>query len=217
MPVGAAEAAVFREGTATLPPGSTLLLYTDGLVERRDVPLDQRLDDLAEVAKRAGGSVEEVCDAVLGGVLGDSGGADDVALIAVRTEAAVARRLTLTLPAEPGSLVTIRRRLARFLRGTGAAEIEAYEITLAISEAAGNAIEHAYGPGDATFDVEAELVEHDVVAWVRDTGAWRESRDDLRGRGLKIIGGVMDSSEVSHEDHGTVVHMRRRLSNGLPA
>jgi len=218
MPIGAVDAASFREGTATLAPGSTLLLYTDGLVERRDVSLDERLDQLAEAAVAAGdGSLEDLCEGVLSRVLGDGSGADDVALIAVRTEAAAARRLSMTLPAEPGSLVTIRRRLARFLRGTGASELEAYEITLAVSEAAGNAIEHAYGPGDATFDVEAEIVEDDIVACVRDRGAWRDARDDHRGRGLKIIGGVMDSTEVSHEEPGTSVHMRRRLSNEVPA
>ena len=217
MPVGAAEAAVFHEGTATLLPGSTLLLYTDGLVERRDIPLDQRLDQLAEVALRAGDTPDDICNRVLTGVLGEGAGADDVALIAVRTEAALARHLRLTLPAEPGSLVTIRRRLARFLNGAGASDMEAYEITLAISEAAGNAIEHAYGPGDATFDIEAELVEDDVVACVRDQGEWRESRDDHRGRGLKIIRGTMDSVDVSREEDGTVVHMRRRLTAGVPA
>jgi PAS domain S-box-containing protein len=217
MPVGASEAAVFREGAATLLPGSTLLLYTDGLVERRDVPLDERLDELAGVALRAGGTPDDICNRVLAGVLGEGAGADDVALIAVRTEPALARHLRLTLPAEPGSLVTIRRRLARFLNGTGASDMEAYEITLAISEAAGNAIEHAYGPGDATFDIEAELVDDDVVACVRDQGEWRESRDDHRGRGLNIIRGVMDSAEVSREEDGTVVHMRRRLTAGVPA
>jgi PAS domain S-box-containing protein len=217
MPVGAAQAAVFREGTATLLPGSTLLLYTDGLVERRDIPLDERLEELAEVAVRASGTPDDICNRVLAGVLGAGAGADDVALIAVRTEEAMARHLRLTLPAEPGSLVTIRRRLARFLNGTGASDMETYEITLAISEAAGNAIEHAYGPGDATFDVEAELVEVEVVACVRDQGTWRESRDDQRGRGLNIIRGVMDSAEVSSEEDGTVVHMRRRLTAGVPA
>jgi PAS domain S-box-containing protein len=219
MPIGAADAAVFREGAAVLEPGSTLLLYTDGLVERRDVPLDERLRELAEVAERTNGSLEEVCDGVLSGVLGEEAGADDVALIAVRTEPVPAQRLVLTLPAEPGALVTLRRRLARFLHGTGASEMEAYEITLAISEAAGNAIEHAYGPGDASFQVEAELVgEEEVVASVRDSGSWRESREDHRGRGLKIIEGVMDSAEVTQsEEGGTTVRMRRRLAAEVPA
>ena len=46
VPVGATESAVFREGSATLPGEATLFLYTDGLVERRDVSLDDRLAQL---------------------------------------------------------------------------------------------------------------------------------------------------------------------------
>src|SRR5215213_114784 len=47
VPIGAADLAVFREATAQLPQGSSLMLYTDGLVERRDTPLEERLDLLA--------------------------------------------------------------------------------------------------------------------------------------------------------------------------
>jgi PAS domain S-box-containing protein len=217
MPVGAAEAAVFREASAKLAPGSTLLLYTDGLVERRDVMLDDQLDLLAEVAERVDGSVDDVCNGVLAGVLGAGAGADDVALIAVRTDPALAKQVSLTLPAEPGALVTLRRRLARFLNGAGASEMEAYEITLAISEAAGNAIEHAYGPGDATFDVEVTLEGSSVVASVSDQGGWRDPRDDHRGRGLKIIEGIMDACEIAREKQGTCVRMRRQLGERVPA
>ena len=57
----------------------------------------------------------------------------------------------------PSRCPGLRRRLARFLHAAGADDAETYEITLTVCEAAGNAIEHAYGPGDATFDVEAQL------------------------------------------------------------
>ena len=46
---------------------ASLLLYTDGLVERRDEPLERRLDALAEAADRAEGGLEGLCDAVLAG------------------------------------------------------------------------------------------------------------------------------------------------------
>ena len=80
-----------------------------------------------------------------------------------------------------------------------------------ICEAAGNAIEHAYGPGDATFDVEARLDARELVATVSDRGHWRERRGAHRGRGLNIIEGLMDKVEVSTEQEGTVVRMSRRL------
>jgi PAS domain S-box-containing protein len=212
VPVGAAEPGIFREATAVLPPGASLLLYTDGLVERRDTPLEQRLDELAEAARSGEENLEALCDSVLAGVLGEQVPSDDVALLAVRPRPVATRSLRLSLPAEPESLPGLRRRLGRFLHAVGASEEESYEITLTVCEAAGNAIEHAYGPGDATFDVEASFENGTLLAVVRDRGSWRERRGTHRGRGLKIIEGLMDDVEVSTERDGTVIRMRRRLA-----
>jgi PAS domain S-box-containing protein len=212
VPIGAADPAVFREATTVLPPGATLLLYTDGLVERRDTPLADRLDELAEVAGSAGDSLTDLCERVLSTVLGDGDPGDDVALLAVRPLPSALTHVSLTLPAEPGSLARLRRRLARFLHATGASELEQYEVTLAICEAAGNAIEHAYGPGDASFDVEVAFEAGELTASVRDSGSWREKRGEYRGRGLSIIEDLMDEVKVERDDAGTVVRMRHRLS-----
>ncbi|MGW4561598.1 PP2C family protein-serine/threonine phosphatase [Streptomyces sp. NPDC004561] len=67
-----------------LPPAGTLLLFTDGLVERRDRDIDAGLDGLAEQAARlARAPLDDLCDALLAGCgqVFD----DDVALLAVRT------------------------------------------------------------------------------------------------------------------------------------
>jgi PAS domain S-box-containing protein len=211
VPVGATDPGAFRESHETLPPGSTLLLYTDGLVERRDVALEQRLTQLAAAAAAGAHSdLERLCDAVVEDLLGGSQPADDVALLAIRPQP-LAGPLALSLPAEPEALAGLRRRLGRFLQAAGATEQERYEITLTISEAAGNAIEHAYGPGDASFDVEADIQDGEIVVAVRDRGRWRERRDERRGRGLSIIEGLMDQVEVTRERGGTTVRMRRRL------
>ncbi len=212
VPVGAADPGVFREAGAVLEPGASLLLYTDGLVERRDTPLEERLDELAEAARRSEGGLESLCDAVLAGVLGDQVPSDDVALLAVSPRPAAADAPRVSLPAEPESLAGLRRRLGRFLHAAGASEMEAYEIILTVCEAAGNAIEHAYGPSDANFDVEATFRNGTLVAVVRDSGSWRERRGAHRGRGLQIIEGLMDDVEVSSEPEGTVVRMTRRLA-----
>jgi anti-sigma regulatory factor (Ser/Thr protein kinase) len=217
VPIGASDPAVFREANAVLPPGSSLLLYTDGLVERRDESLEKRLDKLAAVAGGAGEDLNTLCDRVIEAVLGRGEPGDDVALLAVRPLPAATDRLSLTLPAEPASLAGLRRRLARFLHATGASEIEQYEVTLTICEAAGNAIEHAYGPGDATFEVEVTFVSGELEARVRDRGTWRERRGEHRGRGLSIIQELMDDVKVSAEAEGTVVTMRRRLAEARAA
>ena len=102
-------------------------------------PLEERLDQLAAVA-HAGTDLNGLCEDVLTAVLGD---ADPRRRRAARGPAlpAVDTHISLTLPAEPGSLAQLRRRLARFLHATGATEVEQYEITPTICEAAGNAIE----------------------------------------------------------------------------
>jgi serine phosphatase RsbU (regulator of sigma subunit) len=67
----------------TLPPGAVVVLYTDGLVERRDSDLDAGLDRLrTAAADLAGRPAAEVCDALLSRLAPER--ADDVALLAVR-------------------------------------------------------------------------------------------------------------------------------------
>jgi hypothetical protein len=84
IPVGI-EASVARfSHEHPLPPGSTLLLFTDGLVERRDQDIDTGLDDLAEQAARlATAPLEELCDALIS--RSRQVFDDDVALLALRT------------------------------------------------------------------------------------------------------------------------------------
>ena len=211
VPVGSVEPAVFHEGRAVLSEGSTLLLYTDGLVERRQEPLEARLGHLASAAFDVHeGDLDGLCDHVLATMLSPPERLDDVALLAVRREP-VRSDLLLRLPAEPGAVPDLRRRLTRFLNAAGASSFESYEITLAVSEAAGNAVEHAYGPADATFEVSASLEDGAVVATVRDGGRWREPRDAERGRGLRIIRALMDDVRIEANGDGTSVTMRRTL------
>ena len=157
--------------------------------------------------------LERLCEAILSGVLGSREPLDDVALLAVRPLPVGAGGVRLQLPADPEALAGLRRRVGRLLSAVGASPAETYEITLAICEAAGNAIEHAYGPEDAPFEVSVAQMDGELIASVRDFGRWRERRERQRGRGLAIIRGVMDAVEVASEGQATVVRMRRRLGS----
>jgi anti-sigma regulatory factor (Ser/Thr protein kinase) len=214
VPLGTSEAATFREEERRIDPGSTLLLYTDGLVERRDTPLDDRLAQLATVAGIAGGDLDDVCDQIVGGVLGGRRPSDDVALLAVRPQPPQAGSISLRLPADPTALAQLRRRIGRFLQTARANHREEFEIVLAVSEAAMNAIEHAYGPADAEFELEASVAEGEFRAVVRDFGRWRERRGDDRGRGLTIMDELMDDVDVQPGPSGTTVRLRRRIQGG---
>jgi serine phosphatase RsbU (regulator of sigma subunit) len=73
-----------RDGLATLPSGSTLLLFTDGLFERRGVPLDEGRAQVRDVVGRSADlPLEILCDRLLAEMLGE-GVEDDVAVLAVR-------------------------------------------------------------------------------------------------------------------------------------
>ena len=67
-----------------LPPGSTLLLYTDGLVERRDEMLEDSIGTLADAFAMVGGAPpDDVCDALLDATRAETGD-DDIALLVLR-------------------------------------------------------------------------------------------------------------------------------------
>ena len=124
VPLGTSDIA-YHEAEATIERGSTVFLYTDGLVERRDTSLDDRLAQLATVAGIAGGELGDVCDQILGGLLGGKRPSDDVALLALRPEPPTAGSLELALPADPAALAQLRQRIGRFLDASGADETRA--------------------------------------------------------------------------------------------
>jgi serine phosphatase RsbU (regulator of sigma subunit)/anti-sigma regulatory factor (Ser/Thr protein kinase)/putative methionine-R-sulfoxide reductase with GAF domain len=210
-PIGVAAARRFEETTVQLERGDTLLLYTDGLVERRGMSLDDGLAELERVmAGLAGVAPEEVCERLLQMAEADVV-ADDVAVLAVRVPAELAERLELTLPAQPGSLATVRRALQNWLTRSGVDEVTGYDVLVATGEACANAVEHAYGPGGADFHFSAELGDGVLTIAVSDEGSWRPARGSHRGRGISMMKQLMDDVQVESEEGGTTVTMTRKV------
>src|SRR5215203_1854845 len=80
------------DGIATMPEGSTLLLFTDGLFERRGVPLDEGRAQVRRILSACSGlPLEELCDRLLAEMMGDDA-EDDVAVLAVRAHPVDAER-----------------------------------------------------------------------------------------------------------------------------
>jgi PAS domain S-box-containing protein len=209
-PLGAAPHPEYDvEASASIPPGSTLLLFTDGLVERRGVSVRNGLDRLEEEARAVGADLEAMCDHVLVSLL-EGEVSDDVALLALRP-IPFAGPLQLRVPAEPSMLASLRHTLRRWLREADASPAETYEILVACGEACANAIEHPHGARTGYLELEAEYAHGEIDIRVRDSGTWRESPPPDGGFGLKLIGELMDSVEVIREADGTTVRMRRRL------
>jgi anti-sigma regulatory factor (Ser/Thr protein kinase) len=140
------------------------------------------------------------------------GGEDDIAVVALRI-VPVEAVLRVRFAADPQMLSQMRRMLARWLQAYGARPSEVADITLAAGEACANAIEHAYAPGVAYFELEAVHDEGLVTVTVRDTGRWRTARGGHRGRGLKMIAAAVDELDLRTTDAGTELVMRYRLGS----
>ncbi|MFD9406903.1 SpoIIE family protein phosphatase [Streptomyces sp. NPDC059989] len=74
----------FRTEEVPLPPGSLLVLYTDGLIEARDRDLDEGMDRLAQALHGAEQPLEDLCDGILESLL-PCAPQDDVAVLLART------------------------------------------------------------------------------------------------------------------------------------
>ena len=138
-----------------MPTGSALVLYTDGIVERPDQPLDVGMEILADLGLSLPDEPDEACRTLLDGLLSDGLAHDDVALLIARLDAPPLT-LDLVVPADPTSLV--ERAPGARAAGSGAigvGDADAYELQVACGEACANAIAHAYPPGDAHFAVRA--------------------------------------------------------------
>jgi anti-sigma regulatory factor (Ser/Thr protein kinase) len=211
--LGVSRGSRFEQVECPLPAGSTIVLYTDGVIEVRGESLDVGLERMRQLAGRGHESIEELCDSVIEELVADGRPADDVALLAARP-IPLADRLVTDWPAHADALAGLRHLLRRWLLHHGANANETYDITVACQEAAANAVEHAYAPGARTFDVEAVRVGAAIEVTVRDHGGWRSPRGTNRGRGLVLMEALMDSTDVEHTDAGTVVRLRRVLAAG---
>jgi PAS domain S-box-containing protein len=214
VPLGVLPFPSYEKESATMEPGSSLVLYTDGLIERPGQHLDDGLAELAARVREAPEDPELLCDYLLGTLVPAGGAPDDVAILTLRNLPFV-ERFRFEFTSEPEALSRMRSILRRWLRHAGAGNREIAEIVTACGEAATNAIEHAGAAVGAPFEVSGRLRGAQVEIAIRDQGRWRAPRDGDQGRGLALMRALTDTVEVSPSPQGTTVRLRRTLeSNG---
>jgi serine/threonine-protein kinase RsbW len=132
--------------------------------------------------------------------------------------------VTLVMPAKSEYLILARLALAGIAREVPMSESVLADLKLAVTEACGNAVRHAYASDHGVvrigFRVDEDQIEIDVTDEGTGLGLSRPAQapyDDLppdSGMGLAIIEAIVDELEIQDgpsETSGTLVRMRKRL------
>ncbi|MEV6642631.1 SpoIIE family protein phosphatase [Amycolatopsis sp. NPDC051371] len=202
------------EATAVVPIGSLLMLYTDGLVERRRESLDDGIDRATSAAHDArDADLADLATTLMVRLRPADGYEDDVALLLYRRSVPP---LELDFPAQPDSLASTRHWLRAWLGTASLGEDLAQDVLVATGEACANAVEHAYpeGPGDAHLS--ARFTGSRLVVTVTDRGHWKRPPPDnhvLRGRGMPMMEALADAVAVRHDTTGTTVTLEWRTGS----
>ena len=196
-----------------LSPSSTLMLYTDGLVERREQLIDNGIRHAGEVlADTIESSADVVADAVLKRLAPEDGFDDDVAIVVYRRPPAP---LKIDVLATPDLLSDIRGRIAGWLQASGIPDELAGDIVLVVNEACTNSIEHAYRAMAAgRMVVCAEARGRGISIRITDFGSWKlpDANPRTRGRGVPLMRAVSGDVTLDGTSTGTTVTMNFELA-----
>ena len=198
------------EATTTLAPGSWLVLYSDGLLERRGEPIDEGLQRVLDAAPRfRHGGAQALCDGLIAELTGDGDPEDDVVVLAVRHQPPADGAFHRRLAPDPALLAPLRADLRHWAEQRGLSPVDEGDLQLVVGEACANAVEHAYREApDGAIDVTVTPVGADLRVEVRDRGCWRPpGHTEGRGRGTGIMQTLTTHFERTTGDDGTVVTM----------
>ena len=201
------------EARVIMPARSTLLLYTDGLVERRGDSIE---DGMARAADLVGGGrsreLDDVADALMAGLEPTGGYPDDVAILLYRQPAPLA----MDFPADVRHLAPSRAALRSWLSEAGVEPDQIQDMLIATGEAVANAIEHGHrSHPDGIISLRATAVVDGLHVSVIDTGVWKIPHpipSEHRGRGLSLMRCLVQDLSIHSSDAGTTVHMYARIT-----
>ncbi|OBJ17430.1 SpoIIE family protein phosphatase [Mycobacterium colombiense] len=203
------------QATQVLPSGSTLMLFTDGLVERKHESIDDGIARAADVlAQTMTSPLDTVADVVLRELAPTAGYDDDVAMVIYRHRQTPLR---IETGATADQLVIIRHRLADWLHAAGVPDDRAADIVLVVNEACTNCVEHAYrGFAAGTMLLEVSIADGEVRTRITDYGSWKMPAipPGNGGRGLPLMRVLSDSMELDKTASGTTADIAFRLRSG---
>jgi serine phosphatase RsbU (regulator of sigma subunit) len=182
---GIAGLPTFREETVLLPPGSTLVFYTDGLTDRRTradglghYTPDEALEMLrAAVGRVAGQDVESVAQAAEEAVPGDID--DDMAIVVVQSSPVDLASWEVSFPAEPIRVSEARQLALQNLQMWGVDPEQAKLACLLISEVVTNAVLHAAASPSPRREFAFEPAGAVAPAAAMLAASWEDRLDDM--------------------------------------
>lgn len=128
----------------------------------------------------------------------------------------------LEVDADPHSLPGLRREMRRCLTPLSLGSDRREEVVLAVDEAAANAVEHAYDPGEpGTVELTFWTETNALCVEVSDHGHWREPGLTSpgfagRGRGITLMSRLIDCVLIHHDARGTRVLLRHPINQPAP-
>ncbi len=215
LPLGTGLGPKYRQSVVELPAGSVVVLYTDGLVERRGRTIDEGIEGLVEAVAEAPKDAERLLEHVLETLVAGADRADDIAILAARFLPVAPKPLDLTVRSNEGSLHLIRDAIRTWLEGTELGRVDAEDLLLAAWETCANAIEHAESPFEDTVRLRATLDESSIRILVEDSGRFvqvRPRRD--RGLGLRLAEHLSSAMDITMTEDGTTVALEKLLPEG---
>jgi len=211
LPLAVRPGIVRTEASCAVPPRATLLLYTDGLVERRRRSLDTGIAEAAAAIHHGeAAAVEDLATAIMTTMAPADGYEDDVALVLYRHPAP----LDLAFPAESAQLAPVRASLRTWLSRCGLSHRTMQDVLVAAGEACANAVEHGHrhAPGQQ-IRLHAAATVTQLRLTVTDTGRWKNSQSAStnRGHGIPLMRALMQQVTIEPGDAGTTVDMQLRI------
>jgi len=200
------------EARVTLPPRATLLLYTDGLIERRRRGLDDGISRVAEVVRDGRAStMDDLANQIMSGVAPAGGYQDDVVVLLYRHPGPLA----LEFPAHASQLAPARHALRGWLKRAMVNPDQSMDLLIAAGEAVANAIEHGHRDNpNGVISMDATALVDRVHLTITDSGSWKPpqpTRDSTRGRGIALMRGLMQEVAIQPGIAGTTVHLTARV------
>lgn len=201
------------ESRVTMPARATLLLYTDGLVERRGHSLDDGVTRAADLVQSGRSqTLEEVADRLMFQLEPGGGYPDDVAMLLYRQPAP----FSLEFAADASYLADSRNALRSWLTRAGVEPNQIQDVLIATGEAVANAIEHGHRDRPTgTVSLRATAIVDRLQVTVSDTGAWKtptQVADFSRGRGISLMRVLMEDCSIQSSEAGTTVSMHARIT-----